>query len=268
MSEPLPVIAAEPYAAPPMSAEPPSSLTRHALIPTSIAVCFTLVYGVEAAPWWVIVIGAPALLLYLGAPTIGRRSLARFDRDAVRLLSGGQRRRLPRRYARALGMRLFAPPALVAERRGLVHAETGAPGPARAAYREALDGYPEDAAPIGVMLGLAHASFALGDSADAIARYRAVWRRSKTFPRVAKNLAHALARKGEDLAEAETLAERALADAPEPPPAELSLVRALVHAKRGQRGPARKLLKRARAHEDAARLEELVEEVETALEEL
>jgi len=262
MSRPLPVASAAPYAPPPMSAEPPSSLTRHALIPASIAVCFTLVYGVEAPPWSVLAVGAPVVLLYLLAPGIGRASMARFDRDAVRLLSTGQRRRLPGRYARALGMRLFAPPAKVAERRGLVHAETDAPGPARAAYREALDAYPEDAAPVGVLLGLAHAAYALGDDPDAIARYRAVWRRSKTFPRVARNLAHALARRGEELKEAEELAERALADAPEPPPADLLLVRALVHARRGQRGPARKLLKRTDGGDP-----DLREEVEVALEE-
>ncbi|HJL19270.1 MAG TPA: hypothetical protein RMH99_26635 [Sandaracinaceae bacterium LLY-WYZ-13_1] len=256
-----------------MGSEPPSgpaeaapSLTRHALIPLSLLVCFVLVYQVRVAPWWVAVVGVPAVLLYLAAPRIGRISLSRFDRDAVQLLAGGRREGLRGRYARALGMRLFAPPALVAERRGLVAAQTGEPGRARAAYRAALDAYPEGRAPLGVRLGLAHASFALGDDEAAIRGYREVLRSSGSYPRVARNLAHALARRGEDLKEAERLAERALEEASEPSD-ELLLVRALVHAARGQRGPARKILARTEGVRGPA-VERLREEVETALEDV
>ena len=245
--------------------EPAPSLTRHALIPLSLVLSFVLVYWVRVAPWWVLVVGIPVVVLYLWAPRIGRASLTRFDRDAVQLLSSGRAGLLRARYSRAIGMRLFAAPALVAERRGLVAVETGAPGRARVAYREALEGYPEDQAPLGVRLGIAHTSFAVGDDVEAIREYRAVLRSSGSYPRVLGNLAHALARRGEDLPEAETLAERALAEAGAPPPASLLLVRALVHAKRGQRGPARKILKATRGQDADAHLRE---EVEVAVQEL
>ena len=164
-------------------------------------------------------------------------------------------------------MRLFAPPALVAERRGLVAAETDRPGPARAAYRSALEMYPEDRAPLGVRLGLAHANFALHDDVEAIRLYRAILRESGSYPRVARNLAHALARRSEDLKEAEALADRAVAEAGDDPPPETLLVRAFVHARRGQRGPARKLVKRTEGAEGRD-VERLREEVLEALEEL
>ena len=244
---------------------PAPSLLRHALIPLSIVISFVLVYGLRLPPWWIVLVAAPLIALYLAAPGIGRASLARFDRDAVALLARGRSDRLRRRFARALGMRLFAPPALVAERRGLVAAESGRPGPARAAYRSALAMYPEDRAPLGVRLGLAHANFALRDDAEAIRLYRAILRESGSYPRVARNLAHALARRGEDLKDAEALADRAIAEAGDDPPAETLLVRAFVHARRGQRGPAKKLLRRTR---DAEGVDELREEVEEALEEV
>ena len=72
---------------------------------------------------------------------------------------------------------------------------------------------------------------------------------------------HVPARQGEDLKLAAELAERGgAADEPR-----ADLVRALVHGKRGQRGPARKLL---RATRDAEGVDDLREEVETALEEI
>jgi tetratricopeptide (TPR) repeat protein len=259
-----PPVAPEPLSSPP---RPAPSLVRHALIPASLVICFALVYPLRVAPGWVVAVGIAAVILHLAAPALGRASMARFDRDVIRLLAAGRREGLRARYARALGMRLFAPPALVAERRGLVAAETGRPGRARAAYREALGGYPEDRAPLGVQLGLAHASFALGDDAEAIRRYRAVLRRSGSYPRVARNLAHALARRGESPKEAERLAERALREAGDRPSAETELVRALVHARRGQRGPARKVLARTRDAEGRD-VERLREEVEEALEEI
>lgn len=251
-----------PYAGPRM-AEPAPALTRHALIPLSLVVCFALVYWLRVAPWWVAVVGVPMVALYLLAPRIGQRSLARFDRDAVQLLASGRAKTLPARFARAVGMRLFAPPAKVAARRGLVAAETGAPDVARAAYRAALAGYPEEErAPVAVRLGLAHACYALGDDREAIRLYRAILRAEGTFPRLERRLAHALARRGEDLKEAARLADEARRQSDDD---EAKLIRALVHAKRGQRGSAKKLLKATRQAED---LDDLREEVEVAVQEI
>lgn len=248
-----------------MAAEPAPSLARHALIPASLVVCFWLIYGLELAPWWVAVVGVPIVALYLAAPGLGRRSMGRFDRAAVRLLSKGQTRALPALYGRSLGMRLFAPPALVAERRGLALHNAGRPRAALAAYRAAATGYHEGEAPVAVELGLAHASYAVGDDRAAILHYRRVMKSSGALPKVARNLAHALARRGEDLKDAAELASKAVDEAGEEPPADVLLVKALVHAARGQRGPARKLLKKTRKAED---VDALREEVEVALEEI
>jgi tetratricopeptide (TPR) repeat protein len=242
--------------------DPAPSLTRNSLIPLSLVVCFALVYWLRAAPFWIAVVGVPIVLLYVGAPRLGRTSLARFDRDAIGLLASGRKAELRARYARAILMRLFAAPALAAERRGLVAAETGDAAGARSAYRAALDGYPQDRAPVAVRLGLAHAAFALGDDREAILHYQGVLTNDGRFPRVARNLAHALARRGEELDQAEELAEEALRESKD---ASAKLVRALVHAKRGEAGPARKLLKAARR---AKGVDELREDVEVALEEI
>lgn len=245
--------------------EPPPALTRNALIPASIATCFVLVYAVEVRPFWVFPIGIAVMALYLAAPWIGKRSLARFDRDAVQLLARGRRADLEPRYRRALGMRLFAPPALVAERRGFVAAETGAPARAREAYLAALEGYGPGEAPLAVRLGLAHACYALGDDDEAIRAYRSVMNDAGGLPRVAQSLAHALARRGDDLNEAERLADELLRDAGERASAEVRLLRALVHAKRGQKAPARKLLTACR-DADGELAKRLRAEVEQALE--
>ncbi len=243
--------------------EPAPALTRNALIPLSIVVCFVLVYVVRAAPFWILPIGGSVMVLYLVAPLIGRRSLARFDRDLVQLLARGRARALPGRLRRAIGMRLFAPPALVAERGGLVEAENGRSARAQAAYRAAQEGYGDDAAPLSVRLGLAHASYALGDDDAAIAAYRTVLREAPSLPRVKANLTHALARSGRDLSEAEQLAEEVLRES-SGESAELSLLRALVHARRGQKGPAKKILRACEGAEgDRARV--LRDEVRAAL---
>ncbi len=258
-----------PYARAPMSdrepgegTEPAPALTRNALIPLSIVTCFVLVYVVHAPSWAVLPVGALVMALYVLAPGIGRRSMARFDRDLVQLLAKGRRAELRGRLGRAIGMRLFEAPARVAERRGLVAAESGDPRAARDAYRAALEGYGEGKAPLAVRLGLAHASYALGDDAAAMEGYRAVLASGASLPRVSRNLAHVLARRGEDLGEAEGLVEQLLAGGGPP---DLVLLRALVHAKKGQRGPARKLLKKtADAEGEAAAA--LRAEVEEALE--
>lgn len=255
------MISAEHHYSPPlMGADPAPSLTRHGLIPLSLVVCFVLVYVVKAAPAWVVLVGAPMVALYLLAPRWGRASLRRFDREVVGLLAKGRHDELSARFGAALGMRLFAPPAMVAERRGRVAFETGELREARAAFRAAMEGYPEDQVPAALLLGMGHASFALGEDRDAIEQYRAVLRQGTRFPRVTRNLARALARRGEELKDAERLADEGVREATGDP--EARLVRALVHASRGQRGPARKIL---RATAEAENLDDLREEIEVAL---
>lgn len=227
--------------------EPPAALTRNALIPASIAVCFVLVYVVEVRPFWVFPIGLLVMGLYLLAPRLGKRGLARFDRDAVQLLSNGRSSELDARYRRAIAMRLFEAPARVAERRGLVAAESGTPDRARDAYLEALEGYGAGEAPLSVRLGLAHACYALGDDEEAIRGYRAVRKDAPGLPQVEQRYAHALARHGEDLDEAERVAAQLCAKPN--PSAEAELVRALIHAKRGEARAARALVTATRSAE-------------------
>src|SRR6185436_5939835 len=89
--------------------------------------------------------------------------------------------------------RLFANPALVAERKGLVHAQLGQAREAREAYESASDGwggYP----PMSVTLGLANACYALGDDEAAEAAYREILRHGPRLPAAIHNLAHGLVR--------------------------------------------------------------------------
>ncbi len=247
-------------------AEPAPALTRNVLIPLSITTCFVLVYVIEAPPFWVLPIGGAVMALYLAAPVLGKRSLSRFDRDLVQLLATGRRGALPARYRRALGMRFFAAPALAAERRGLIAAESGHPQRALEAYRAAVEGYGDGEAPLSVRLGLAHASYAVGEDDEAIRSYRAVLRDNPGLPKVKTNLVHALARSGRDLAEAERLSEELLREAGDPPSTELRMLRALVHARRGQRGPAKKLLRAAADDGGSEHVETLRDELREALE--
>lgn len=231
-------------------AEPEPPVLRAALIPTSLVVVFLLMYGV-GLPFFVAASASlPFLLLFLLAPAWARASTRSFDRDVVRLLAAGRTQQLEARLARALGMRLFAPPAWVAERRGLVASEKGAPGEARRAYRKAIKGYEDpEHVPMPVLLGYAHASYALGDDREAIQSYRRVLATQGPMPRLERNLAHALIRRGEDLRQALDLLERAEVQARDDAErAEVALIRALGEAKRGRRATAKAAL---RAHADS-----------------
>ncbi|MFK7990734.1 MAG: hypothetical protein AB8I08_32235 [Sandaracinaceae bacterium] len=255
--------AATPMPATPMpTAAPPSSHVRHALLPLSLVICFIMVYVLKLPPYWILAVSGPLVALYLAAPMWGVRSREAFDRDAARLLMRGEGARLRSRYQQAWGMRLFAPPAEVAERRGRAESQRGAHRRAFAAYQSARQAYPEDGAPVTVELGLGHASYATGDNREASRAYRAVLRNGTAYPLVPLQLAHALARLGDDLDEAEAMAERALQDAGDEPDAKTRLVRALVHAHRGERKAAKRLLRRTK---NAEGVESLREEVETAL---
>ena len=106
-----------------------------------------------------------------------------------------------------------------------------------------------------VMLGYAHASFALGDDAQAVTMYRKLLATAGQLPGVERNLAHVLVRQGKDLEEALAMlgrAEREATDAPRQH--ELKLLRALAHAKLGDRERARELLGETPVHEQTSKL--------------
>ena len=248
------------------AAEPDQSIWRAALIPLSLVVVFFLYYAAEVPFGAAASASIPFLALFLAAPLWARRSTTRFDQDVVRLLTTDAKDRLEGRLSRALGMRLFAPPAWVHERRGLVASELGRHGEARAAYRKAMKAYDDpEQAPMAVLLGYAHASYALGDDIEAIRSYRKVLATQGTMPKLERNLAHSLIRRDEDLKEAMELLDRAEAGAQSPEArTEVALIRALGDAKRGRRATAKDALREHRDADGEAAgelLEELREEL-------
>jgi hypothetical protein len=214
--------------------------TRELILPATVASCFVLYYLLELPAWVLLAVGAPMLGVYALAPSWAARSVASFDRDLVRLLSTGARGELPFRYARSIGMRLFAAPGTRAERRAVVAAESGEVAEARASYREALQEYAF--APLRVQLGYAHACYGLGDDDEAIRVYRVLLEHAGTLPGVRRNLAHALVRRGDSLREALDLIESDTAAESASRRAERDLLRAVAHAKLGERARARELL--------------------------
>ena len=216
---------------------------RELLLPLTVLVCFVLYYVLELDGWVVVAAAAPMLLVYGLAPMWAERSAASFDRDLVRLLSTGRRGSLPGRYARALGMRLFAPPAVSAERRAVVAAENGLPREARASYRVALHEH-AGMAPLRVLLGYAHACYELRDDGEAIRAYRDLLLQTTALPGVRRNLAHALVRRGEALREALELIDAEGAPSDQPP--ERELLRAVAYAKLGEHTRASELAERTR----------------------
>ena len=210
-----------------------------------VVVGFILYYFAEQPMWVVFTVAAPIVVLYTLAPLWAARSLAAFDRDSVRILAQRDPARLKARYARALGMRLFAPPAELAERKAMVMLECGAFRAAQAAFREALEEL-GPAASDRVVLGAAHASFAAGDHGHAIVMYRRVLSGVGALPGVERKLALALVRHGEDLRTAVEILERTLNEVSEGAARqELLLVRALAHAKLGEAALAQAALQSA-----------------------
>src|ERR1700712_3860015 len=170
---------------------------------------FILSYFFEEPMWVVFTLAAPFMIVYAVSPLWAARSLDAFDRDSVRILAQRDPARLKSRYARAIGMRLFASPAQVAERKAMVMLESGAFRAAQRAFREALEEL-GTSAPDKVVLGAAHASFAAGDHASAITLYRRVLKGVGAMPGVERKLALALVRNSEDLGTAVEILERTL----------------------------------------------------------
>jgi len=173
---------------------PAQAVARAGLIPLSIATCFVLYYVAHVPFGGVVLASLPFLLLFTIAPRWAKASTASFDRDVLGLLAQKKFDALRARYGRAVGMRGFGPPALAAERRGMVALESGDAQGARSAYQKAIDGYDDGDPPVAVELGFAHACFALGEDEDAIRVYRHVLARAGSLPNVQKNLDTALAR--------------------------------------------------------------------------
>jgi len=219
--------------------------TRELLLPAMVVVGFILYYFAEQPMWVVFTVAAPFVALYALAPLWAARSLAAFDRDSVRILAQRDPARLKARYARALGMRLFAPPAELAERKAMVMLECGSFRAAQAAFREALEEL-GPAASDRVVLGAAHASFAAGDHGNAIVMYRRVLNGVGALPGVERKLALALVRHGEDLSTAVEILERTQNEvSPGAARQELLLTRALAHAKLGNAALAQAALQSA-----------------------
>jgi tetratricopeptide (TPR) repeat protein len=174
---------------------PPPALLRNTLLPLSILVAMVVYYGARLPFAAAAGSALPFLLLYALGPRWARASVASFDRDVVVLLMRKDAAALNARFNRALGLRFFAAPAVVAERRGLVEAQRGRHAAARDAYREALEGY-GTGAPLAVLLGLAHACFERGLTDEAITAYEKVLARSKTLPLVQENLAQLYVKRG------------------------------------------------------------------------
>jgi hypothetical protein len=220
---------------------PTLGAARELILPATVLGCFGLYYWAEQPFSTIVLCALPMLTLYALAPLWAARSLASFDRDTVRCLAARDPGALRARYRRALGLRLFAPPALRAERRAMVLLEAGDAAGARAAYCEVLDEL-GPAAPPRVVLGCAHASFATGDDAGAISLYRRVLGSVGALPGVERKLAHALIRRGEDLRGALALLERTERELEAGQRDELALLRALAFAKLGEPERARALL--------------------------
>jgi hypothetical protein len=202
----------------------------------------------ELEGWLVVASSAPLVLVYARAPAWADSSVASFDRDLVRLLSTGRRTALTGRYARSIGMRLFAPSAVSAERRALVAAENGLPREARASYRIAMQEL-GGRAPLRVLLGYAHACYELCDDGEAIRAYRDLLAQTTALPGVRRNLAHALVRRGEALREALELIDAEGASSSQL--LERELLRAVAYAKLGEHGRASELADRSRGAQGA-----------------
>lgn len=197
-----------PVPEPTRPSEPEPAVLRAALLPVSLGLAVLLYYGLGLPFAIVGAVAGAFTVLFLVAPAWARASTRSFDRDAVSLLAAGERDLVRTRYRQALGMRLFAPPAIAAERRGMVAAELGDHEAARAAYRQAATGY-ELRPPMGVQIGYAHACYELEDDTEAIRAYRQLLSAAGSLPRVRRNLGHCLLRSGQDVPRAIELLEEA-----------------------------------------------------------
>ena len=183
----------------------------------------------------------PLMWLAVLAPIWASRSTQRFDRDLPGLLAARDQSAAFARLRGALGMQLFAAPHVTAERAGRLALELAAPRRARRAVSRALSAWSdEDAAPLSLRIGYAHACFEHGDDTEAIWIYRDLMSK-ETLPRVGVRLAHALWRSGAGVREVLAVVAQSAPHADEAERADLLLVQALAESARGHRATAREL---------------------------
>jgi tetratricopeptide (TPR) repeat protein len=222
----------------PRPVEPAAPLLRNYLVPIWLVLAAALYWWAHLAIWQVLLAVLPLVLLYVWAPIWAKASIESFDRDSLALRASGRYAALKARYHRAIGMRLFAPPALVAERRGQVLQEAGDASGALEAFRRALSTAGEPP-PLAVIVGMGHAAYDAKNDDEAIGAYRRVVGTDPSMPRVRQRLAHALLRRGKktDLIDAVGVIDL-IPDSPSTE-AEVSLLRALAAARRGKARTAR-----------------------------
>ncbi len=180
------------------------SLRRQAILPITLVVAFGL-HALAGVPWpFPICAMAAGLVLFTWAPILAKDGREAYDRAALGLLAKGRGAELVGRFAAARAFRAFGAPGYVAARRGAALAGALRWREAADAWGEAIRAYPQGM-PRAVALGFSHASFEAGRYRDAMAGYRVLLDRDAGLPRVKVRLAHALARLGEDLDEADAL---------------------------------------------------------------
>ncbi|MFO0710087.1 MAG: hypothetical protein U0353_09630 [Sandaracinus sp.] len=237
---------------------------HHLLIPLSVLTSALLLYGAHVSFGVVLVVAGGFLGLYLRAPSMVRRSREAFDKDALAIRAaktGDRATRLASRLEQAWALRLFGAPADVHARRAMIAEEAKRPREAREHYRRALAAW-EGELPLATLVGYANASYLGGDDVEAVVHFQKVLDRGAMLPRLHVRLAHATLRAGLPAESVGAWLDAADRDAEdEDARREVSLVRALHEAKRGELGRARALLDAV----PGEALPELADEVREAL---
>jgi tetratricopeptide (TPR) repeat protein len=179
-------------------------MRRQAILPITFVIAFALYFLARVPPLGAMCVMGAGLVFYTWAPILARDARDAYDRAALALLTKGKGAELRARLDGAWMFRAFAPPGEIAARRGAALAGSARWKDAAAAWREAVLAYPKGT-PRAVALGFAHGAFEGGRDGDAVAGYRALLERDPGLPRVKVRLAHALARLGEQLDEADAL---------------------------------------------------------------
>lgn len=134
-------------------------------------------------PWATVPIAAFALFYYFLLPRIVRLRLARFEREALRLLTTGKAADVPRLASRDLVLKLFGPAPPMDAKLGLAYAATGDFASAVGCFRRAIPSAPPAERPA-LAAGLVKALFVTGDLASAEAEGRSVLESITALPEV------------------------------------------------------------------------------------
>lgn len=186
-------------------ARPAPALARFALGPTSLVIAFGLFYGGYISQFAAMCIVGAGLIAFQWANVLSNGSRAAYDRAAVTLMAKGKESELGARLQSAIPFRLFGSSAEWSARRGAVLTAAGKYEEAAVAWALSVAGYTRGMVPRSVALGFASAAFEAGWNRDSSRAYRSLFEGDPELPRVRLRLAHALARLGEDLDEADGL---------------------------------------------------------------